>query len=291
MKVDKIKIPFIPERFEYNNKPTLEEVSYLESLAKENKIKELEEYVNRKMVGNELSTFNPGLPTRDYLGSALHQLVLKRYPELKEMSNLEKVDFLKNKVYPGLDDLKKSFNLSNNIKVNPNEGSLYRPSTSKRGPAGEVNIDPYAESFIDDTLHEVAHSVDDPIKTLLKNRSRYGDISNLEKEEAAMADFIKKNPKIKKLVDSGKRHTTSSEALTRYKNISRVPNFEDYNWKEGVFNSDTIGNPVDKYKEVGGEHHIDRPFSLDNFINFSKGDLKDIVNANDKFKELRKKLT
>lgn len=291
MKVDKIIIPFKEQEFEHNVEPTPEEVSYLESLVKKDKIKEFEEYVNKEMMGAELNTFNPGIPTRDYLASALHQIVLKRHPELKEMSTVQQINFLKNQAYPELDNLKKEFNLSNNIKTNSVEGSLYRTNTSERGPAGEVNVDPHSSSFIDDALHELSHSVDAPIKMINKNKSRYGDKSNIDKQQAAMDNFIKKNPKIKKIMDSGKTYTTNSEALAKYKNIGRSPNFEDYNWKSGDFNSDQIGNPIDKYKEVGGEHHIDRPFSLENFINFSKGGLKDIVKTEEppsKFSKIKK---
>lgn len=293
MKVSRNKFPFKPEEddFESNSIPTKEDVDYLSALIRENKIKEFEDFVNKKMTRAELDAFHPGEPTRDYLASALEQSILKRYPKLNSMSQEQQVQFLKNKVYPGLTLLKKNFDLSNKITTNPEEGSLLRLATSEKGKAGDININPYAESFIDDALHELSHSVDQPIKTLKQNKRRYGDKSNIEVQEKAISQFIEKNPKFQKSLDSGNIYTTPSEGLAKYRNIGRTPNFEDYDWKAGEFSSDVIGNPIDKYKEVGGEHHLNRTFSLDNLINFVKGDLKDIVKNEDRFKTLRKKLS
>jgi len=101
---------------------------------------------------------------------------------------------------------------------------------------------------------------------------------------------------LKKLYESPVQETTRSEIMPlsyskfSYSPIRRLPNFQDYDPKKGEFGSDIIESPVDKYKEVGGEHHIGGPFSLENFKNFNRGDLKDIVKTNDKFTKLRKVL-
>jgi hypothetical protein len=289
MKVNKTKIPFESEEFEKNYSPTEEEVSYLESLVKQNKIKELEDYVNKKMIGRELDAFHPGIPTRDYLASALTTSIKNKYPELKKMTEVESFNFLKNRVYPGLDDLKSKFGLSNEADIAPYNEDSYTPIGKVN--AGKINLNSENKDYIDSALHELAHSIDDPIKYIKKNSRPYGDKTNLDIKKSALEEFAKKNPKIKKLIDSENSYTTKTEALARYKNIARSPNFEDYDWKSGEFQSDVIQNPIDKYKEVGGEHHMDRPFSLDNFINFNKGDLKDIVkNEQDqsKFPKIKK---
>lgn len=292
MKLTRNKFPIRPEEFEYNTEPTPEDLEHVSSLVKQDKIKEFEDFVNKKMIAAELDPNRyPGLPTRDYLASALHRSILDRYPHLKDMSQENQIRFLKNKTYPGLSLLKNIFQLSNKISTDPMEGSKLQTITRDGKQAGEINVDPHAQSFIDDALHELSHSVDQPIKLLKRHRRLYGDKSNLENEEAAMKAFIERNPKLKKLMDSETDWTTASENRGRYQKIGRSPNFEDYDWKAGEFGSDIIQNPIDKYKEVGREHHIDRPFSYDNFINFTKGDLRDIVKSQDRFNALRKRLS
>lgn len=290
MKVDKIKIPLEPQ-FEDNYRPSDEDVAYMQNLVKQNKIKEFEDFVNSKMVGRELSTNFPGIPTRDYLASALSKSIENRYPKLGSMSRNEQFQFLKDKVYPGLDDLKSKFGLSNETDIDHFNQDSYIPYGKK--DAGKIELDSNSSEFIDSALHEIAHSVDDPIKQLKKSLqdpfSRSTDATEIKRK--ALEDFSLRNPKVQKLVNNDITYTTNTEDLSKYKNITRTPNFEDYNWKSGEFKSDTIGNPIDKYKQVGGEHHINRPFSLDNFINFNKGDLKDIVETKEispKFQKIKK---
>ena len=173
---------------------------------------------------------------------------------------------------------------------------------------------------VDVVLHELGHNVDDVVKQLrnskllqLPNKSTYdfkaGHRGSYESEldkYNTVKDFLDKNKKLHPLLMSKTEDTTFSEGSksknimdilaslikdTNYKKIIRVPNFEDYDFKKGEFGSDIVETPISKYKEVSGEHHIDRPFSLRNFINLSKGTLKDIVKNPDKFKDVRKKIS
>lgn len=288
-----------PEDFEVRESPpTLEEVSYLEKLAKEGKYPELEDYVNNQMIGRELLTRSPGIPTRDFLASALDQLVQKRYPGLNKLDEKSRIRFLKRNIHPGLDELEQAFGKSGRIAVG-NGRDAYNHAT------GDISLSKEGAASTDTVAHEIGHSLDEIFNTYNSKKliGKYVEAEEgpTEQEEAAIRKFLKTNPKAEKLLsDWGRKITTPSETSPlkspKYKGIStygeaRTPSFEDYNWKKGQFESDVIKGPVDKYKEVGGEHHIDRPFSLENFINFSKGDLKDIVKneqAPSKFQKIKK---
>lgn len=304
MKIKKIRVPYQPDYDEPTEVPyqsgysipvtpdylpSDEDIKHLQKLVKEGRDAEAENFVNRAILSREEETLSPGLPTRDYLARALHKSILDRYPNLNEMKAIDKSSYLPDKAYLGLKELKEKLKLSNQI-VNSMYDSSYVPigSKSRVGEPGTVQIGIYNDSYLDDILHENAHAVDDIIANAKKGKWKEGS-----DELKAIQNFVKNNPKLKKLYDSPVKETTTNEDTSlktkrRYSPIRRVPNFQDYNFKTGEFDSDTIESPIQKYKEVGGEHHIERPFSLENFKNFTKGGLEDIVRTDEKFSKLRK---
>jgi len=310
MKVKKIQVPYQPDYDEptevpyqsgysipvtSKELPSEEDVKRLEKLVKEGRDEEAENFINRAILSREAEAnveSAPGLPTRDYIARALHKSILNRHPYLEQYTEAGQASHLPDLVYPGLKDLKEKLNLSNEVIQSMYESS-YAPIGSKiknRKP-GSIKLDIASNSYIDDILHENAHSVDDIFKNVKKGKWKEGS-----GELKAIQDFVKKNPKLKKLQESPVDYTTPNETLplayfkSEYSPIRRLPNFQDYDPKTGEFGSDIIESPIDKYKEVGGEHHIERPFSLDNFKNFNRGDLKDIVKTDEKFSKLRKTL-
>lgn len=304
MKVKRTKVPYRKEPLPYRSEPSVDDLKRMEQYAKEDKLQELKDLVNERVAGKEEDPdFYPGLSTRDFLSSALTKSIKNRYPELSDLPEEEQVRFLQEKVYPGLDRLEKGAGRTHRVKFD-------RPSNAYDPNTGQIDLDRDTPNLLATALHEMGHSVDENILELnkLKNRKKLPAISKkqeLEKMLAeqdyarrseAMEEFTKLNPKIKKLLETKTTKTTGSEARPlnpfkrEYKNIKRMPNLEDYNYETGEFESDILEDPIEKYKEVGGEHHLERPFSLDNFINFSKGDLKDIVKTDDRFRNLRKKL-
>lgn len=306
MKIKKIQVPYqpdydepteVPYKSEYSipvtskKLPSSEDVKHLEKLVKEGREEEAENFINRAVLSREIETSLPGLPTRNYVARALHKSILNRHPFLNDYTLGGQAEYLPDIVYPGLDDLKEKLKLSN--KIIPSLKSSYAPIDSKipHREAGSIKLDITSNSYLDDILHENAHAIDD----ILKNAKK-GKWKKESSELRAIEDFVKNNPKFKKLYESPVKRTTEQEGTPlsyfklKYSPIRRLPNFEDYDPRTGEFGSDIIESPIDKYKEVGGEHHIERPFSLENFINFAKGGLKDIVKNYDKFSKLRKTL-
>jgi len=305
MKVKRTKVPYRKESLPYRSEPSVKDLQRMEQYAKEDKLQELKDLVNERVAGMEEDTenFTPGLSARDFLSSALTKSIKNRYPELSDLPEEEQVRFLQEKAYPGLDRLEKGAGRTHRVKLGK-PYNMYDPDT------GQIDLERQNPNLLATALHEMGHSVDENILELnkLKNRKKLPAISKkqeLEKMLAeqdyarrseAMEEFTKINPKVKKLLETKATKTTGSEGRPlnpfkrRYQGIKRMPNLEDYNYETGEFESDILEDPIEKYKEIGGEHHLERPFSLDNFINFSKGDLKDIVKADDRFRNLRKKL-
>jgi hypothetical protein len=314
MRVSRNKVPFKPQEFEKNYSPSEKDISHMESLAKQNKLDELNDFINNKMVGAELDSNAPGIPTRDFLTEALSKSIRKRQPELANLSAEQKLNYFKDQVYPGVDEFRKKMGLSSlKLKAIPWVGSEYNYETGELNYDDRYKNDPMQEGTM---LHELAHSADHAFQDQAQRESlidhyrniavfdgerpehpknnNHQEFKNSQLGREIINDYIKKLPKLKKL-DSGQSRTTNSEIdgwmNKGYSKIKRMPNFEDYDWKSGDFNSDVIQNPVDKYKQIGTDHHSGRAFSLDNFINFAKGGLKDVVQNENRFKKLRSKLT
>jgi len=310
MKIKKIQVPYQPD---YNEPtevpyqsgysipvtskrlPSKEDVNYLQNLVKEGRNQEAENFINKAVLPYEVEGLHPGISTRNYIANALHQSILNRNPYLDNYTPEGQSAHLPDIVYPGLKDLKEKLNLSNELEHL--YSSSYTPIDSKvpnRKP-GSIKLDTMSDSYLDDVLHEYAHSVDDIFNNAKKGKWKEGST-----ELKAIQNFVKNNPKLKKLYESPVKETTRREDTPlsasnifdkqEYSPIRRVPNFQEYDPKTGDFGSDIIESPIDKYKEVGGEHHIERPFSLENFNNFNRGDLKDIVDtpAPSKFPKIKK---
>jgi hypothetical protein len=306
MKVNRDKIPFKPQEFEINYSPSDEDVSHMENLVKEGRLNELYDFINNKMVGAELESDAPGTPTRDFLSEALSKSIRKAHPELDSLSSEQKLQYFKDQVYPGLDYFRRKMKLYPlKLKAVSHIGSSYNHDT------GVLNYDRAANKAEEEAvmLHELGHAVDHPVQDQAVRDSQYStydrpvDPDSLFFENYIDSQFkrkmldkyIQKLPKLSKLEKYGQQQTTNSEVRgwggEGYSKIKRMPNFEDYDWKSGDFNSDVIQDPVKKYQDVGTDHHSGRAFSLDNFINFARGGLKDVVKNEDRFKTLRKKLS
>jgi hypothetical protein len=300
MKAKRTKIPYRKDVVKFQSKPTKKDLEQMKDYAQRDQIQNLKDLVNERVASMEEGGYVPGLSTRDFLSSALSESIKERYPELKKMSEQEQAEFLRDRVYPGLDKLEESAGRKHRMRVEGYDRNEYDAET------GDIVLEKDNPNLLATALHEMGHAVDENILGLnrLRRRKRFLEDAEKAKEEeiyarrsGGMEEFVKLNPKVKNLLDTEMTKTTSSEDQPlnpfkrSYKPIRRMPNFEDYNYETGEFESDILEDPIEKYKEVGGEHHINRPFSLENFINFSKGDLEDIVQADDRFKNLRKKLS
>lgn len=272
---DRTKIPLRPVE---KSIPDIDKIPYmgdddLPEVMKFIKAKDdkgLKEFINNKMKDyEEAYSDQAGLPTRDYLNSLLGAAVLSQDPELELESThaqydpkrtIELAKKLKDKVYPGL---------TNNVTAEY-EGSQYQKA--RNGKPDRLNIDPSQSRFakIGHILHEYGHNLD----RFQKNE-----------DEEGKSKLLKLKPEYSKVLNSDEvQSTTHSEA--GYKN-PRIPNFEDYNFESGDFNSDWMRDPTDVQDEQAREHHINRNYPMDNLKNFINGGLDKVVDT-DKLNKLKK---
>jgi hypothetical protein len=285
----KVKRVVIPNRrFEVpsrSTKATDEEVEILSDLIRQGKKKEFDDYINNRMIGNEIDQPSwTGYETRDFLSSALSKAIQKKYPNLRPDKDgkysKEQFEFLRDNVYPLLSKAQSSFGRGNEVILAKNNDNKYEDT-------GTINLDSSNKNFISSALHELGHAAD---HIAYDTRSE----SSLPKDKQDLLSKMREiKPAYAKILNRRRYPTTNSEYPSKVKTISendRMPNFEDYNWQKGDFDSDYMPNPLDIQKNTGSDHHQHRDYPYDNFINFIEGDLKNIVKSEDRFKNIIKKL-
>jgi hypothetical protein len=278
MKLERTKIPFKTKPKPYLDPDGVKwmgsrDIDKVTEFIENNDEAGLNDFINNRMGRYEemLSEGNAGLATRDYLNSLLGSAIIKKDPEIKAIVNNSFTDedqtvrlakVLKDKVYPGLTD---------NVTADE-RGSFYVKPLNKQ--TEQINIDRYenAPTKVASVLHEYGHNLDFPQKM--------GD-------QAKKAALLKLKPQYSKVLNDEKiPRTTHSEGG---RNNPRIPNFEDYDWTEGEFNSDWMRDPLNIQDQQAKEHHIRRNYPLDNLKNFIKGGYDEIVESKpDKFNKLKK---
>ena len=232
----------------------------------------LTKFINDKLLPYERNyPDQAGVATRTYLDSLLGSAVTELSPEIFEASRWAQFDpnatkeltkLVRDRVYPGM---------TGNITSDNELGDEYNHETDT------INIDPAAprNKKIGTILHEYGHNLDN----IRRDHTR-------GKEHPAL--IAKKSAYTKVLKDELDRfNTTQGEGGDN----RPTPNFQDYDWQAGDFNSDVMRDPLDIQDEEARAHHLNRNYPLDNLKNVIKGGLDEIVDATpDKFNKLRNSL-
>lgn len=289
----KIKIPY-KDPLEANAGEHVDlDHKLVEHLIKSKKYKQFAQYLNEELLPYELNSPTPGMYTRDTLSELLNALILDRYPDIhvpesRDINDLSDLYALRDKVHPGLSQIMSKSGLTPKIEPFTDEKDIETKAGSYDSNTGVVKFNPFHRKKTATIVHELGHSVDDIV-----SKVKSGDISLEDFNEFVAKQPLKKQKTLRDMLNSPDdyENRTSGEDKTvtgrGYIPVSRSPSFEDYDWQSGEFKKDLITpSPLEKYKEVGGQHHIDRPFHYDNLKNFIHGDLPDIVENQPRFKKL-----
>ncbi len=298
MKLDRTKIPFKPKEDEpvfAANIPRLasEDVDKVMELIQQNKEPELKELINSRMAPyeKEFSEGGAGLATRDYLTSLLGESIIKKHPEYQGVAHHHPSvmkDYLhkfRDQFYPGLKEGLKDLGMSDEITLDYLKGPQYSPDEG-------LNMDPNSIStakMLGTMGHELGHATDFLGQKANALKKYYPDEPKTEKAKEVLERLLKIKPEYAQaLGDEHNTHRDTTSSESGYNNPV-IPNFKDYNWKEGDFNSDYMRDPLDIQKKVGEDHHHDRNYPYENLFNMVKEDK--LVEASPKFSKLKKLFT
>jgi hypothetical protein len=211
----------------------------------------------------------------------LGQKAKEQYPELKDMSVEQAAKFIREKAYKGLDKFREVQGLGNAITVNPAKlkGLGAHASAGQSG----ITVKPFENKDNSEQLgylmHEYGHQLDSAGREYAKKKEK--------NEEYKKTDFL--DSPIKKL------------KLLKYRNIDEVKNAAEEmrkNYPKGkmdkFLDDPKIKNYESEQSDPGLEkdypHHFDRDFRNDNLRNIDKGGLEEVVQAEPKYKKLKKLL-
>lgn len=298
MKLDRPKIPFKPKEDEKvfsANIPRMasEDVAKVMEFIQQNKETELKELINSRMAPyeKEFAEGGAGLATRDYLTALLGETIMKKHPEYEGIAfhhpsmMKEHLSKFRDQFYPGLKEGLKSMGMSDELTLDPFEGPQYSPD---KGLNMNPNITSTAK-LLGVMGHELGHATDFLGQKANANLKYYPDEPQAEVTKKVLANLLKLKPENKQaLGDSENTHRDTTSSESGYNNPV-IPNFKDYNWEEGDFNSDYMRDPLDIQSEVGEDHHHDRNYPYENLFNMVKKDK--LVEAKPRFNKLNKLLT
>jgi hypothetical protein len=259
MKLD--RKPKIPLRHEEDkelfsgNIPNLaaEDAAQVMELVKQSKDQELKDLINKRMTPYEkqYSIRNAGLPTRDYLTALLGETIKKKHPKYEGMA------------FGSPDDIKK-----NVVKFRDQFYPGLQKLLKERGMSEVITADPNeGNQYSGRTGLNI-----DP--NGISTAKMLGTIGH---EMGHAADYAQENPAYR---------TTRNEG--GYSNPV-TPNFEDYNWEGGDFDSDYMRAPMEIQDDVGKDHHLERNYPYENIFNMVKDDK--LVEAKPRFSKLNKLFT
>jgi hypothetical protein len=271
MKLKKTKIPFRPsyELASIRDPSELAEEDYdfIKKLMQEGKEDEVRDFVNSRLLNNELaythSSKNPdqgyeaGMSTKQYVHDIIGKHILENNPTVSkslQMGDLEKgAQELANTLHPNYKSYREKAHekgpLLNKIRKAIHGGYNSDIAAMDQMPEGVnalgyfspykgIRMSPYQspKSYASTLKHEMDHSLDFIAESLSKDK-----------------DFIKEYPKYKNF----KKDDFEDKAETGYVNPI-IPNFKDYNFEKGEFESNYVRDPVDITEEVVGKHRYGR---------------------------------
>jgi hypothetical protein len=297
-----ITIPYELEPYEQpeSSAQLMAEKDYdtVKELVKSGNKQRLRDFINKRLTASENISATPGLSTRDYMSALTGEAVKRKYPEIRKAALEGTPDELGRAVQkvmlPDVEKSLKSYNLGAGIesgeKDTTNEETGLIRLSGRETPSGNIGT----------AVHENAHILD----ALAKKYSKAKYIAKAEgrdispERESVIREFLKKKPAATSLFqetpgedEKFKRYTTEKESLNKYGGRfenPEIPNFEDYDFKTGQFQSDVIKDPIDVQKESGEYHHLDRNQPYENMIKTLEDDGSlERVTKQDRFKKLR----
>ena len=269
--------PSFEAEFPFTEQPILEDDAVngaggfkrIQELIKQNRIPEVKRVIDTNAMLEEMGTTQPGLPTRDYMDSYFGKQLQEDTPEMSQFddmtpeSQLKLAAMLRDKYYPNMDQLTK-------LSGNPTEITALKGEGDKYSDRDGLNID----SGHDDTvapkastiMHELGHRLDYSLEDA-EDKAKPGFFS-LDRGETAkeLNDIYRKNPQYRDLAKQ--ENPNANEMVDSEDGFINpiIPNFADYNYPEGEFNSDFMRNPTDLQDEVAKKHHKNRNYPFDNLV-------------------------
>ena len=296
------QFPYLEKEYEMpeSSAQTMAEEDYetIRELSKNKDKTKLRDFINKRLATQENISNTPGLATRDYMNAITGEAVKKRYPEIRqaalEGTPAELGRAVRSRMFPGIERALKSQNLSSEIQsgeddaINPETGVM-RLSGGET-PSGNIGT----------AIHENAHVLDN----LAKKYSKAKYIAKMEgreldpEKEEAIREFLKTKPAASSLFEESPddelkflKKTTRRESRNRYGRTLQnpeIPNFEDYDFSKGEFQSDMIRDPLDVQEESGRYHHLDRNQTYENMLKALEEEGKlDRITKENRFKKLR----
>jgi hypothetical protein len=297
MKVDRTQIPYEPKESRNDlfladvDKMADQDADKMFELAREGKTEEMNDLINSRLSAYEqhpgLYKKQAGILTRDYVNRIFGKGLNERIPGVAETKDdVEAAKMIRTQLYPGLNETLKAYNYSDAITNDPEKGSQfdsYHPGPKNEGMNIETGMHPSTRSAT--IAHELGHG----INTISRNRKRYGAD---DKQEAAVENMKRLKPATASLLDDEEKKLQGlTSAESGYDNYP-APNFSDYDFESGNFNSDVQKTPANIQDQISREHH-GRNYPLENIKNMSKkGGLNNVVDSEEdtKFQELMKNL-
>jgi hypothetical protein len=299
-----ITIPYEPEYYETpeSSPEIMAEKDYetVAALGKNPDKTKLRDFINKRLTQSENISDTPGLSTRDYMEAITGEAVKRRYPEIRkaalEGTTADLGKAVRSKMFPDISKALKASKLSEDIESSDDkndvdlETGLMRLSGGQT-PSGDVGT----------TIHETSHLLDalarkySRAKYLAKIEGRPVD-PNLEK---SVKEFLKSKPAAASLFEENpsdydkkfEKYITKKESKNKYGETIKnpeIPNFGDYDFGKGEFQSDMIRDPLDVQKESGERHFLDTNRQYENMIKALEDDGKlDRLTKQNRFTKLR----
>lgn len=248
------EIPFTQDEI-YSSNPE-HDADTAENLIKQNRLKELRDLIDKRNIVDDLTYPDAGISTRSFLDNILDKQLHKQNPELKDLNTLDLANALKKKYYPNLDELSNKAGISSKISVNPREGDNYDVSEG-------ININPYNQGQAGTAMHELGHQLDRAYRNIRNSRENMFTGEEYPEVIKLFDKINKENPEYKEVLDKDQRLTNNEGGEQNHP----IPNFSDYDWKEGDFKSSFMTNPSDLQDMVAKKHHTGRNYPFDNLVN------------------------
>lgn len=248
------EVPFSEDEIMSSNFDTDSEEG--RKLLEQNRTKEFKDLLDKRNLVDDLVYDDAGISARSFLDSMLDKEIHSQNPELKNLKTLPLIAALKKKYYPDLDEASDKVGISTETSAEVGEGDNFSPDDG-------INIDPTRAGQAGTIMHELGHQLDRTYKSV-KNNQEYPFIGGENKEVTELFKKLNKtNPEYAKVLDKEVDLTDSESGEQN----NPIPNFSDYNWKEGDFNSNFMTNPSDLQDMIAKKHHIGRNYPFDNLMN------------------------
>lgn len=257
----------------------------------------LKEFMNNRLLDSENLSNTPGLATRDYMSNIMGTSVLRNDPEIAKAalqgSPRDVGRAVRNKMLPGIDTAFKAHDLSTKIENSDSSNDVDTTTNLMRLSGGKGAAD-----SIGTAVHENAHALDNLARRHSSDKyyakrdgkeiepKRFATIQKLLADKPALKDsFSEVEGEDEKFI----RKTSANELVNKHNRRienPEIPNFEDYNYETGNFDSDWIKSPVDIQKESGDVHHLDRNQVYENMMKAVKDRNLNRVTKFDKIKKV-----